>query len=212
MNRIVFCDFDGTITIEETFVALLRQFTPDLADRLMPEMYAQRLTLRQGVRQLLESIPSAKYPELIEFAKPQAIRPGFAEFLDFLDREQVPFVLISGGVTVVVETVLGQLIHRMTGVHAVELDTTGPYLKPISEFEGGTELVAKVDVIAQYSCDEAIVIGDSITDLNMALKAPVVFARDRLAIYLQAAETPYHPWEDFHAIRQTLAQQWHVTP
>jgi 2-hydroxy-3-keto-5-methylthiopentenyl-1-phosphate phosphatase len=212
MHRIVFCDFDGTITIEETFVALLRQFTPDLADRLMPEMYARRLTLRDGVRQLLESIPSAKYPELIEFAKPQAIRSGFAEFLDFLDRHGIPFVLISGGVTVVVETVLGDLTQRMTGIHAVDLDTSGPYLKPISPFEGGTELVAKVDVIAQYPCDEAIVIGDSITDLNMALTAPVVFARDRLAVYLQESETAYIGWEDFHDIRQNLAQQWGVAP
>jgi 2-hydroxy-3-keto-5-methylthiopentenyl-1-phosphate phosphatase len=212
MNRIVFCDFDGTITTEETFVALLRQFAPDLADRLMAEMYDRRLTLRDGVRQLLESIPSAQYPEFIEFAKPQTIRPGFPEFLDFLDRHAVPFVLISGGVKVVVDTVLGDLTSRMAGIHAVELDTSGPYLKPISPFEGGTELVAKVDVIAQYPCDEAIAIGDSITDLNMALSVPVVFARDRLAIYLQAAETPYHPWNDFHDIRQTLAQQWSVAP
>jgi 2-hydroxy-3-keto-5-methylthiopentenyl-1-phosphate phosphatase len=210
MKRIVFCDFDGTITTEETFVALLRQFAPDLADRLMAEMYAQRLTLRDGVRQLLESIPSAKYPEFIEFAKPKTIRPGFPEFLDFLDRHQVPFVLISGGVKVVVDTVLGDLTQRMAGIHAVELDTSGPYLKPISQFEGGTELVAKVDVIAQYPCDEAIAIGDSITDLNMALSVPVVFARDRLAVYLQEAATPYISWEDFHDIRQNLAQQWGV--
>jgi 2-hydroxy-3-keto-5-methylthiopentenyl-1-phosphate phosphatase len=212
MHRIVFCDFDGTITIDETFVALLRQFTPDLADRLMPEMYARRLTLRQGVRQLLESIPSAKYPEFIEFAKPKAIRSGFAEFLDFLDRHGVPFVLISGGVTVVVETVLGDLTQRMAGIHAVDLDTSGPMLQPISPFEGGTELVSKVEVIAQYPCDQAIAIGDSITDLNMALSVPVVFARDRLAVYLQESETAYIGWEDFHDIRQNLAQQWGVAP
>jgi 2-hydroxy-3-keto-5-methylthiopentenyl-1-phosphate phosphatase len=212
MQRTVFCDFDGTITTEETFVALLREFAPDLADRLMAEMYDRRLTLRDGVRQLLESIPSAKYPEFIEFAKPKTIRPGFAEFLDFLDRHQVPFVLISGGVKVVVDTVLGDLTQRMAGIHAVELDTSGPYLKPISQFEGGTELVAKVDVIAQYPCDEAIAIGDSITDLNMALSVPVVFARDRLAVYLQESETPYIGWEDFHDIRCALAQQWDVAP
>ncbi len=212
MNRIVFCDFDGTITTEETFVSLLREFTPVLADRLMTAMYDRRLTLRDGVRQLLESIPSAKYPEFVEFAQPKTIRSGFPEFLDFLDRQQVPFVLISGGVKVVVDTVLGDLTQRMAGIHAVELDTSGLYLKPISQFEGGTELVAKVEVIAQYPCDEAIVIGDSITDLNMALTAPVVFARDRLAVYLQESATPYIGWEDFHDIRQNLAQQWSVAP
>lgn len=212
MKRIVFCDFDGTITEEETFVALLRKFTPELADRLMPQMYAKQLTLREGVRQLLESIPSAKYPEFIEFARPKTIRPGFVAFLDFLDRYQVPFVLISGGVTVVVETVLGDLTQRMAGIHAVDLDISGPKLKAISPFEGGSELVSKVDVIAQYSCDEAIAIGDSITDLNMALSAPVVFARDRLAIYLQESGKSFFAWKDFHDVRKSLAQQWGVEP
>jgi 2-hydroxy-3-keto-5-methylthiopentenyl-1-phosphate phosphatase len=212
MKRTVFCDFDGTITTEETFVALLREFTPVLADRLMPEMYARRLTLRQGVRQLLESIPASKYADFIAFAKPKTMRSGLPQLLDFLDREQVPFVVISGGVRVMVETVLGELADRMAGIHAVDLDITGDRLKVVSPFEGGTELVSKVDVIAQYPCDEAIVIGDSITDLNMALTAPVVFARDRLAVYLQESETPYIGWEDFHDIRQNLAQQWQVTP
>ncbi len=212
MKRIVFCDFDGTITSEETFVALLRKFAPDLADHLMAEMYARRLTLRQGVRQLLESIPAAKYPEFIEFSKPQTMRPGFVELLDFLDREQVPLVVISGGIRVMVETVLGNLTQRIAGIHAVDLDTSGEHLKVIAPFEAGTELVSKVQVIEQYPCDQAIAIGDSITDLNMALAVPVVFARDRLAAYLQESATPYLPWEDFHDVRQTLAQQWGVMP
>ncbi|NJN49590.1 MAG: HAD-IB family phosphatase [Alkalinema sp. RL_2_19] len=212
MKRIVFCDFDGTISSEETFVALLRKFTPVLADRLMPEMYARKLTLREGVRQLLESIPSAKYPEFIKFSQSKAMRPGLPELLDFLDRQQVPFVVVSGGVKVMVETILGDLVNRIAGIHAVELDTSGIRLKAISPFEAGTELVSKMQVIEEYDCDEAIAIGDSITDLNMALNVPVVFARDRLAIYLQESETPYFAWEDFHDVRKSLAQQWGVTP
>ncbi len=43
----------------------------------------------------------------------------------------------------------------------------------------GTELVAKVLVMEEYPADEKIEIGDSSTDFNMALHAPMVFARDR---------------------------------
>jgi 2-hydroxy-3-keto-5-methylthiopentenyl-1-phosphate phosphatase len=69
MKRIVFCDFDGTITIEETFVAMIERFAPEVSQLVLPAIYAQRVTLRQGVRQMPESIPSAKYPEIIEFTK-----------------------------------------------------------------------------------------------------------------------------------------------
>ncbi len=210
-SRVVFCDFDGTITNEETFVALLKQSTPLLSERLMPEMYARRMSLREGVRCLLESIPSARYPEFIEFAKSKVMRSGLPELLDFLDRHQVPFVVISGGVRVVVEMVLADLKPRMAGIYAVDLDTSGEFLRPISPFEDGNELVAKVKVMAQHPCDEKIVIGDSITDLNMALASPVVFARDRLAVYLHESNKPYIPWHDFRDIQRSLAKQWGVS-
>jgi 2-hydroxy-3-keto-5-methylthiopentenyl-1-phosphate phosphatase len=208
MKRVVFCDFDGTISDEETFVALLKYFTPELSARLMPEMYARRLTLRQGVRQLLESIPAARYAEFGEFARSKMMRSGLPELLDFLDTQDVPFVVVSGGVKVVVETVLGDLKSRLAGIYAVDVDTSGEFLKPISPFEDGNELVAKVKVMAEYPCDEQIAIGDSITDLNMAMAATVVFARDRLCQYLDEAQKSYIAWNDFHDVREALKKRW----
>lgn len=207
MKRIVFCDFDGTITAQETFVAVLKRFAPESA-QLIPQMYARQLTLRQGVRQLLESIPSSCYPEIIEFTKSQPIRPGFIELLDLLESKQVPIVVISGGLTGMVEVVLASLLPRIHAVHAIDVDTSGSHLRVLSEYEGGTELVNKVQVMAQYRGDEKIAIGDSITDLNMALEAPVVFARDRLAQYLDEQQKPYIAWNDFFQVRDYLKQLW----
>jgi 2-hydroxy-3-keto-5-methylthiopentenyl-1-phosphate phosphatase len=31
MSKIVFCDFDGTITAVETFAGMLKEFAPDLS-------------------------------------------------------------------------------------------------------------------------------------------------------------------------------------
>ena len=206
MKRIVFCDFDGTITAEETFVAVLKRFAPDLAAQLIPQMYSRQLTLRQGVRQILESIPSSSYPEIIEFTKPQLIRPGFQELLDWLESEKVPIVVISGGLRGMVEVVLGDLLGRIQAIHAIDVDSSGSYLRVVSEYEGGTELVNKVQVMAQYPDVEKIAIGDSITDFNMALEAPTVFARDRLAQYLDQQQKPYIAWNDFFQVRDYLKQ------
>ncbi|PMB23212.1 HAD-IB family phosphatase [Fischerella thermalis] len=208
MKRIIFCDFDGTITVSETFVAVLKRFAPQLSAQLIPEMYARRLTLRAGVRQILESIPSACYPEILEFTRKEPIRPGFTELLDFLEVEKVPLVVVSGGLRGMVEVVLGELVPRIHAIHAVDVDTKGEYLHPYSEFEDGTELVAKVKVMEKYPADEKIAIGDSLTDLNMALATPIVFARDRLAYYLEENQKPYIPWQDFLKVRDYLAQLW----
>lgn len=215
-KRAVFCDFDGTITTEETFVGMLKEFAPQLSAQLMPEMYALRLTLREGVRRLLESIPSTKYPEIIEYAKNKSISPGFEEFLDFLDTHDVSFILVSGGVRCIVETVLGPLTQRMTAVYAVDLDTTGEFMRVHSAFEEDTELVSKVKVMLQHPAQEQIAIGDSVTDLKMALAAPLVFARvneaspqeNRLIQYLDEHNKPYIPWNDFFEVREKLSQHW----
>lgn len=215
MKRVVFCDFDGTITAVETFVGMLKELTPELCSQLMPEMYARRLTLQEGVRQLVESIPSARYPEIIEYSKTKPIRPGLTELVDFLETQSVPFVVVSGGLRCMVETVLGQvntkgksLLERVEEIYAVDVNTSGEFLEVISEFEGDSELVAKVQVMALHRAEEQIAIGDSVTDLNMALAAPIVFARDRLSQYLDEENKSYTPWQDFFDVREQLHQWW----
>lgn len=204
MKRIVFCDFDGTITQSETFVAMLKHFTPVLAERLLPEIYAKRLTLREGVRRFIQSIPSVRYAEIIEFTRAQPIRPGLLEFLDLLEAEGIPFVVISGGLKGMVESVLNPLKSRIYAIHAMEVDTRGTFLQVHSAYESGTELVAKAQIMAKYQADQTIAIGDSITDLNMALSASIVFARSPLDRYLEERNKPYIPWNDFFDVRDYL--------
>ncbi|MBF2066970.1 MAG: HAD-IB family phosphatase [Calothrix sp. C42_A2020_038] len=211
MKPIVFCDFDGTITAKETFVAVLREFAPELAAELIPQMYALKLTLRDGVRRILESIPSSSLPEIIEFTRRQPMRAGLSELLDFLESQDVPFVVVSGGLRSMVEVVLNSLVQRIHAIHAIDVDTSSSHFRVLSPYEGETELVDKVKVMDLYdTADVKIAIGDSVTDLNMAVSAPVVFARDRLAQYLDERNKPYIAWNDFFDIRTALIQLWNA--
>lgn len=206
MKRIVFCDFDGTITVAETFVAMIQQFTPEVSAQWLPEIYARRVTLRQGVRQMLESIPSSSYPAIIEFARSQPIRAGFREFLDFLDAEKIPLIVVSGGLQGMVEAVLAPFADRISAIHALEVDTNGSHLRVNSRYESGTEMVAKAQIMTTYDADETIAIGDSITDLNLALAASLVFARPPLTNYLEEQSKSYTAWTDFIDVRDRLAK------
>jgi 2-hydroxy-3-keto-5-methylthiopentenyl-1-phosphate phosphatase len=209
VKRIVFCDFDGTITVAETFVAMLQQFTPELSAQLLPEIYAKRVTLRQGVRQMLESIPSSSYPAIVKFARSQPVRAGFLEFIDFLDTEKIPLIVVSGGLQGIVEAVLAPFADRLDAIHALEVDTTGSHLRVNARYEGGTEMVAKAQIMATYHADETIAIGDSITDLNLALAASLVFARPPLTHYLEEQSKSYIAWTDFRDVRDHIAK--HLT-
>ncbi|MEW6612582.1 MAG: HAD-IB family phosphatase [Pseudomonadota bacterium] len=204
----VFCDFDGTITRDETFVAVLKHFAPETSARLLPEMYALRLSLREGVRRILESIPCERYPEILDFVRGAPLRVGFPEFLAFLGERQVPFVIISGGLLGIVRTILGPLAGQVAAIYAADVACGGATLQVLSPWEAGDELVSKPLVMARYPGVRPVCIGDSVTDLNMALRCPTVFARDRLAGYLTERGRAFHPFEDFHMVQDKLTELW----
>jgi 2-hydroxy-3-keto-5-methylthiopentenyl-1-phosphate phosphatase len=203
-SRAVFCDFDGTITAEESLEAVLKTFNPEVYEPVMADMRAGKTTIREGVRQMVEGIPSRRYPEILAFVRGIPIREGFEELLDFLDQQNIPFIILSGGLRDMVETRLGALAGRADRIFAADIDASGPFLKLSSDFAGGHELVAKAEVIGGLGVGESIVIGDGITDLEMAKSADIVFARNSLAGYLERIGITFHRWEDFYDIRNEL--------
>jgi 2-hydroxy-3-keto-5-methylthiopentenyl-1-phosphate phosphatase len=211
-DRIVFCDFDGTITAQETFVAAMKRYSPELSAELNPKMYAREITLREGVRRILESIPSSAYPEIIEWVAAQPQRPGFPEFVAFLQIQDIPFIVITGGLQEMVKAALKPLLHNIHAIYGVEVNTQSSHFQISSPAEGNTELVSKVDLMHRHPAQETVVIGDSVTDLSMAQAGDIVFARDRLAQYLDENNTAYLPWTDFHDIQQTLTKRWNLEP
>ena len=206
-SRVVFCDFDGTITTQDTFVSVLEKFAPETASRVLPAIFRRELTLKDGITKTLGVIPSHCYPNIIKFIAQQPVRPGLHEFIEFLNESAVPFVVISGGLTGMVEAVLKQqqLLSGVTAIYAGEVDTTGEYLKPYSAISSETEFVAKAIAMERYPATEKIAIGDSVTDINMSLAADLVFARDRLQQYLDSENKSYIPWSDFWSIKNYLA-------
>lgn len=204
---IVFCDFDGTITERESLEAVLRRFNPQNHDAMMARLKAGEVTIRDGVREMVEGIASARYPEILSFVREIPIRPGFEAFLDFLDERGIPFVVLSGGLRGMVEARLGPLVERTHRIISADVDASGPWLAVFSEYESENELVAKARVMETFSFDAAIVIGDGITDFEMARHGSCIFARDSLAAYLDRQGIGYHSWSDFYDVRDKLAEK-----
>ncbi len=211
MNRAVFSDFDGTITAQESFVRVLEIFAPEESRRLIPRMYDLSLSLREGVRLLLESIESRHYPEMLDSVSRTPLRPGFEEFLSFLEDRGIPFIIVTGGITAFVRATLGPLEKRVHAIFGADLDTGGPTLKLHSDWEAGTELVSKPLVLETVRkvlpVDLPVIIGDSVTDLELSMACPVVFARDRLAGYLDQRGRMYYHYEDFMEIQKIFQEK-----
>lgn len=211
-QRIVFCDFDGTITQQDTFIDVANRLVPEVWGPLQEQMFAFEMTLHEAVSRMVAAIASQHYPGIIAGAKSYPLRPGFGEFVRFLKGEAIPLVVVSGGLQDVVESALEEHRSGITNIHAAQIDDSAEHLRIHCEFESQTEIVAKAKVMEQYIPEngtlDAVLIGDSLTDLELALQVPLVFARDRLAQYLRERDRAYIPWEDFSDVQAYLAQRW----
>ena len=206
-KHIVFCDFDGTITAEETFVGMLKRFAAESYDATEGLLIEGKITLAEAVRCLVESIPSNRYKQVLNYVKDKPIRRGFSELLDFLYFHGVPLIVVSGGLIGSVSSTLAPFQNRIHAMYAADVDTGGDFLKVHSNFESASELVAKTRVMGLYRCEQSIVIGDGITDLNIAMTADLVFARDRLCRYLTERGKAFIRWEDFFDVSNHLSKR-----
>ncbi len=208
LKKIVFCDFDGTITSEDAFVHVCNHFAPKETELFLSGIIEGRVTLKDGIKRIVESIPSDMYPDMLNYVNSSKIRPGLEELIDYLDLKGIPFVVISGGLKGLVERQLSKIIDRVDSIYAADVDTTGDLLRIVSEYENGPELVNKTQVMDLYSFEQSVVIGDGITDQNMALASSIVFARKHLARFLAKQNHPFHSWGDFGDVKKTLIQMW----
>ncbi len=205
LARAIFCDFDGTITEQEVFVALMRHFAPEAAALVLPEIYARRLSLREGLPRVLDTIPARCWPEMEDFVRGAVLRPGLDGLLAAAQGAGVPFIVVTGGFTRMAEIVLAPYRAAIHAIHGLEADVSGPTLRVFSSWQDPQELVAKVQVLAHYQPQNAVCIGDSITDLRVALDCPLVCARDRLAQYLAEAGKAFIPFETLNEVNAALA-------
>lgn len=197
-QNIIFIDFDGTITTEDTLTGAILPFV-DKAEFIEYAGKLERgeITLSQVVRYAYDGRPASWIPDMLKYIDSVKIRPGFEEFLDKMNEKGIPVVVISGGFRQFSERKLAPYMDKLTALHAVEMTVDGDKIKLISQHDDGNELLKKTDIMAKYQYSYSIGIGDSFTDKNMAQAVDCCFARDVLAQYLNKIGRTYKPYEDF---------------
>lgn len=201
-DTMIFCDFDGTITTEETFVGTLMRLCEE---KDLYEWFGKfqkgEITLRKCTETLFSLAPSSNWPKVEEYAKTVQIRPGFSAFLDKAKELDIPVVVISGGVRAMQEGILAPYMDRIEAFFTCELDISGEYTSFTSQYANETQNMDKVKIMDLYDYGKAIAIGDmGSTDYQMAKNSDVVFARDELAAVLEKEGSPFHAWETFFDI------------
>ncbi|TJY44298.1 2-hydroxy-3-keto-5-methylthiopentenyl-1-phosphate phosphatase [Cohnella pontilimi] len=211
---VLFCDFDGTITLSDNIVAIMQKYKPKGVEAIIDEIVSETKSIRQGVGEMFALLPSSLKEEIRSFVIETAgIRPGFAELLAWCKEHDVPFYVTSGGIDFFVYPLLEPF-----GIPADHIYCNG------SDFEGERIRITwphacdekcdndcgmcKVSVIRRFTRDDyyRILIGDSVTDFAGAKLADLVFSRSHLTNKCRELGLPHIPFETFHDIVRHLDQ------
>ena len=204
-DRILFVDFDGTISSEETLSGAMRLCLPaDLIREKEKEMLEGKRSLADTLHLAFSMIPGSCMEEILAYVRGVPIRPGFEALLDLAAEEGIPVVVISGGLKPYVEEKLAPYREKILAVHSVDISPEEDQIRLLSPYESQGELMQKTDVMALYDYKEAIMVGDGHTDVRMALASDLVFARDSLAGILADKGVSFLPWQDFYDVSEAI--------
>jgi 2-hydroxy-3-keto-5-methylthiopentenyl-1-phosphate phosphatase len=207
-DKIMFIDFDGTITKKETLDGSMKlTIDPDLYKEKHKEMLSGKITLSEALHIGFNTVPSDKLPVIMDFVRTIPIRDGFLDLLKTMKDMNIPVVVISGGLKPYIEEKLEPYKNLLLDIYSVDLDCSGPYMRLVSDFEKDGEIMQKPLVMAKYDYKHAICIGDSYTDFRMACASQLVFARDVLSDLLKKQRVPFESWEDFNDIKGYFLKQ-----
>ncbi|NIK77655.1 2-hydroxy-3-keto-5-methylthiopentenyl-1-phosphate phosphatase [Paenibacillus castaneae] len=207
-KRIVFCDFDGTITVNDNIIAIIKHFNPDGWEKIAEQTISQELTIKDGVSQLFRLLPASMQKEVIDFSISNArIRDGFSDFLDYCKEQQIEFYVTSGGIDFFVCPILEPYGIPSDHIYCNSSDFSGERIEilwpnPCDEHCNNDCGMCKTTIMRRFPSDqyERIIIGDSVTDFEGAKLADVVFSRSHLTVKCTELGLSHHEYETFHDI------------
>jgi 2-hydroxy-3-keto-5-methylthiopentenyl-1-phosphate phosphatase len=209
-ERIVFCDFDGTITNNDNIIAIMKYFDPVGTEPIVKQIIERTMTVKEGVGAMFSLLPASRKEEIVRYAIDNAtIRAGFPELLTYCREEGIRFLVTSGGIDFFVYPLLAPFGLKPEQIYCNASDFSGERIRidwphPCDEHcdnYGGCGM-CKTTIIRSYPADrfERILIGDSITDFPGAKLVDTVFARSHLIDLCEDLKLVYYPFETFHDV------------
>ena len=209
---LIACDFDGTVTRQDTLVEILNRFGADSWTRVQDQVVAGKLSIREGLQSEMASVRATR-AELEQLLSTRIeIEPSFPGFLKNMRARGIPVVLISGGFDLCVETVMTQAglwpvpslanrLHQSAGLWQVDF----PYTSSTCTACGH----CKADPIRNWSHQgyTTVFVGNGVTDRCAATAASLTFAKEELSQWCRRESIPAIPFQTFDDIAMELKKR-----
>jgi len=201
MKTLVQCDFDGTVTEEDTSFFLLDAFAQGDWRRLLREYKEHRISVGEFNTKAFAMVKADKTTLLKALEGKIRVRDGFHELVNYCRRKGFRLVIVSNGLDFYIEATLEDLGLENIEVHAAQASFhpegmkvryMGPDSKRLED--GVKEAYIKSFLKLGY---RVMYVGNGDSDFAPAKYANHVFATGELLTYCRENNLNYKPFENF---------------
>jgi len=202
----VICDFDGTVTRQDTTDWVLEHLADPHWQSLQDDWLAGRIDGAECMRSQIALIGGSD-ADLNAVLDRVELDPGFPDFVDWAEAAGIPLSITSDGVDYFIARILARhglerlpvTTNRLSGAPgARRLDHPA---KPAACVSGSG--VCKC--AASEGDGPFVYVGDGRSDFCVSDRADILFAKGALAAYAAERGRPYHAFDTFHDVRHALA-------
>lgn len=203
----IICDFDGTITRQDTTDLVLER----LADRrwaaLQDAWLAGKLSGADCMTGQIALVGGSQ-AELDAVLDSVQLDPGFAEFVAWCEAFGFPISIVSDGVDRFIDRILTRAgLDRVTATANRLEGEAGAWRLELPWRERDCAAgsgVCKCAVSAAGEARPMVYVGDGRSDFCVSARADIVFAKGALADHCAAHGRSYYPFDTFHDVRRRL--------
>jgi len=209
----VFCDFDGTIAVEDVGAQLFKTFGGHEAETAVREYLGGAINARECFERECRAVPHLREAEFLEFVSRFELDPGFGRFVKFCEARSVSVVVVSDGFDVYVRRLLESNGHGhlMSFANHVEFVASEGRTRMVPSFpyrdaECPQCANCKRNHLLTLSADDDIIVyvGDGFSDRCPIRYADIVFAKKSLITYCQQQNISYHAFQTFDDVRNRM--------
>ncbi len=210
-DYIIFIDFDGTITTEDVGYEMFKKFTLGRTETVVGEYRFGKINSLRCLSDecLIWNSNPPDQNDVFEYLGSREVSPGFAEFLEFLNCENISSVILSEGFDFYIDRIL-----QSHGIEHPRMITNrarynnGKLLPEFPYFGRGCGQCSncKGYHISRLRSpgQSAVFIGDGHSDHHGAQTADIVLAKSFLKDFLRAKELPFYEYDDFRTVINSL--------
>jgi 2,3-diketo-5-methylthio-1-phosphopentane phosphatase len=207
---LIFCDFDGTISIQDATDFILSRFADPQWEHIEEEWRRGAIGSAQCMQRQVALIRATK-DQLDAALDEVEIDPSFPAFTRLCHARGISLTVISDGIDYFIRRILARynlaslpVIANRLAINKfkerMDYRLTSPFSEAACASSAG---VCKCSIVG-VAAGTRVYVGDGRSDFCVATKPDVVFAKGKLAEFCDQQEIAFIPYRQFGDIAQVL--------